>query len=61
MGFFKIPKQQTITPQTDTSESSKEAKETTAKKARLLETQGANKGSELQTNQGKSVRKIFGS
>ena len=31
-----------------------------AKKARLLETEGENKGAVLQANQGQSVRKVFG-
>lgn len=35
-------------------------KEEAKKKARLLETNGENKGAQLQTNQGQSVRKIFG-
>ena len=31
-----------------------------AKKARLVETEGGSKGSELNASQGKSVRKVFG-
>lgn len=60
MGFFKTPKTQTVTPANDTSESASEAKETAAKKARLTETEGGNKGAELQAGQGKTVRRIFG-
>lgn len=62
MGFFK-PKTKVVeqvTPANDTSESASEAKETAAKKARLTETEGGNKGAELQAGQGKSVRRIFG-
>lgn len=60
MGFFKAPKTQIVTPATDTSATATEAKETAAKKARLTETKGGNKGAELQAGQGKSVRRIFG-
>ena len=35
-------------------------KEEAKKKARLLETNGENKGAELQANQGQTVRRIFG-
>lgn len=60
MGFFKPKTQQVVTPANDTSNSATEAKETAAKKARLTETEGGNKGAELQAGQGKSIRKIFG-
>lgn len=62
MGLFSKPKTQYVTQQTtDSSEEAKEtAKETAAKKQRLLETQGGNKGAELNAQQGKSVRRIFG-
>lgn len=59
MGIFSKPKIKTEKTQ-DTTASTEEAKETTAKKQRLLETQGGNKGAELQANQGKSIRRIFG-
>lgn len=35
-------------------------KEEAKKKARLLETNGENKGAELQANQGQTIRRIFG-
>ena len=59
MGLFKSPRVQTTQTQ-DTTASTEEAQETTAKKQRLLETQGGNKGAELQASQGKSIRRIFG-
>lgn len=58
MGLFSKPKTTYVTQ--ETSSSSEEAKETAAKKQRLLETQGGNKGAELNAQQGKSVRRIFG-
>lgn len=58
MGFFSKPKTQYVTQ--ETTASTEEAKETAAKKQRLLETQGGNKGAELIAQQGKSVRRIFG-
>lgn len=57
MGFFSKPKQQ---PTPDATASAEEAKETAAKKQRLLETEGGNKGVELNANQGKTIRRIFG-
>ena len=57
MGIFAKPKKVT----TSASQSSMdEEKESAAKKQRLLETQGGAEGSELNAQQGKSVRKIFG-
>lgn len=43
-----------------TTAATEEKKETAKAKARLLETQGANKGAELNAQQGRSVRRIFG-
>jgi len=61
MGFFGSGKTKTQYVQSqDTTSSSEEKKETAAKKQRLTETEGGNKGAELQANQGKSVRRIFG-
>lgn len=56
MGFFSKPKIQTQPAVTEATQE----KESAAKKARLLETQGGNKGAELSGNQGQSVRRIFG-
>lgn len=58
MGIFSKPKTQTVVQQVE--KASEEKKETTAKKQRLLETDGGNKGAELTAQQGKSVRRIFG-
>ena len=58
MGFFSKPKTQYVTQ--ETTESSEEAKETAAKKQRLLATQGGKKGELLGSSQGQSVRRIFG-
>ena len=57
MGIFKKPKTQTVTK---TAEATEEKEEATAKKQRLTETEGAEKGQLLNANQGRSVRKIFG-
>ena len=57
MGIFGRTKQ--IMPSVD-SKAADEEKEEAAKKARLLETEGGNKGAELQANQGANIRKIFG-
>lgn len=58
MGVFSKPKTQTIVQQAE--QASTEKKETTAKKQRLLETSGGNKGAELTEQQGRTVRRIFG-
>lgn len=58
MGIFSKPKTQTVVQQAE--QASTEKKETTAKKQRLLETEGGNKGAELTAQQGQSVRRIFG-
>ena len=58
MGVFSKPKTQTVVQQVE--KASEEKKETTAKKQRLLETAGGNKGAELSAQQGQSVRRIFG-
>ena len=57
MGMFKTP---TVSTSSSTSEATEEKEETSAKKARLLATQGENNGEELSASQGKSVRRIFG-
>lgn len=58
MGIFKKPEETNYQPAVSTATSEK--KDTAAKKARLLETQGGNKGAEINNNQGQSIRKIFG-
>jgi len=45
---------------TDATTSAKDEKDTAVKKARLLGTEGANKGAELSAQQGQSVRRVFG-
>jgi hypothetical protein len=56
MGLFSKP-----SPTVIQSSPAKEEKKDTAKaKSRLLETEGGNKGAELQAQQGRSVRRIFG-
>ena len=61
MGLFSKPKQVTQTvAQEATSSATEEKKETAKAKSRLLETQGGNKGAELNAQQGQSVRRIFG-
>ena len=57
MGIFSKPKKQVVTQPAQATE---EKEETTAKKQRLVETEGAEKGQLLNANQGRSVRKIFG-
>lgn len=59
MGIFSKPKTKVVQSQ-DTADSEAENKETAAKKQRLLETEGGNKGAQLGANQGQSVRRIFG-
>ncbi len=61
MGIFSKPK--TVTQpvvEQSTSSATEEKKETAKAKSRLLETQGGNKGAELQAQQGRSIRRIFG-
>lgn len=59
MGLFSKPK--TVYQTTPaTQEATKEKEETAAKKSRLLETEGGNKGAILGANQGQSIRRIFG-
>lgn len=58
MGLFKKPKTRIVTQQTQDAKEEKE--ETAATKARLLETEGGNKGAILGVNQGQSIRRIFG-
>lgn len=58
MGFFG--KKQKVQSSQAISDADKEKDETTAKKQRLLETEGGNKGVQLNSNQGQSVRRIFG-
>lgn len=59
MGFFG-KKQKVNTNSQAISDADKEKEETTAKKQRLLETEGGNKGAQLNVKQGQSVRRIFG-
>jgi hypothetical protein len=57
MGIFSRPKTQTVVQQQPVQE---EKKDTAKAKSRLLETEGGNKGAELQAQQGRSIRRIFG-
>lgn len=57
MGWFGKTKTIDTSAQMDAA---KDEKESAAKKARLVETEGGSKGSELNASQGKSVRKVFG-
>jgi hypothetical protein len=57
MGLFSKPSP-TVVQQTAPAQ--EEKKETAKAKSRLLETQGGNKGAELQAQQGQSIRRIFG-
>ena len=57
MGIFSKPKKQVVT---QPAEATEEKEPATAKKQRLVETEGAEKGQLLNANQGRSVRKIFG-
>lgn len=51
-------KTQVITQETQKAE--EEKKESAKAKARLLGTEGENKGAQLQAGQGQSIRKVFG-
>lgn len=57
MGMFKSKKVAVQPAQTDME---KEKEETKVNKARLLGTEGENKGAELNQAQGASIRKVFG-
>ncbi len=59
MGWFGSPKK-VVTTTAEQSSMKDEKEESAAKKQRLLETQGGAQGSELNSQQGKSVRKVFG-
>ena len=59
MGLFSKPSP-TVVQQTAPAPAQEEKKETAKAKSRLLETQGGNKGAELQAQQGQSIRRIFG-
>lgn len=59
MGFFGKPKQVNTASQ-PIAQATEEKKETRATKGRLVETEGGNKGAELQAGQGRSVRRVFG-
>ena len=56
MGMFKSKKVVVQPAQKDMEEEKEEAK---ASKARLLATEGQNKGAELNQAQGTSIRKVF--
>lgn len=58
MCFFG--KSKTIDTASSQATQATEEKETAKQKARLLETEGQNKGAQLQANQGQSIRKVFG-
>ncbi|MCD8378375.1 MAG: hypothetical protein LUB59_06270 [Candidatus Gastranaerophilales bacterium] len=55
MGLFSSSKQSYSSSSTKASK-----EETAAKKARLVETEVGNNGSELSSAKGQSIRKIFG-
>lgn len=57
MGFFG--KTKTIAPSVETKAADSKNEEA-KKKARLLMTEGENKGQELQEKQGQTIRKVFG-
>lgn len=59
MGFFGKPKTVNTVSQ-PIAQATEEKKETRATKGRLVETEGGNKGAELQAGQGRSVRRVFG-
>lgn len=60
MGLFSKPKTTYVTQSTQNTDSEAKSTEEVAKKQRLLETEGGNKGAQLQNTQGQSVRRIFG-
>lgn len=60
MGVFSKPKVQEVQTTPAQQEAKTEKEETTAKKHRLLGTEGGSKGEELNDNQGRSIRHIFG-
>lgn len=61
MGLFSKPKVQYVnSPATQSANEEAKKTEEVAKKQRLLETEGGNKGAQLQNTQGQSVRRIFG-
>lgn len=59
MGLFSRPSTQTVVKET-TAPATEEKKDTAKAKARLLGTEGGNKGAELNAQQGQSIRRIFG-
>lgn len=61
MGFFGLGKSKSVnTNSQPIASATDEKKDTRAAKGRLLETEGENKGAELQAGQGRSVRRVFG-
>lgn len=60
MGLFSKPKTTYATQSTQDTDTEAKKTEEVAKKQRLLETEGGNKGAQLQNTQGQSVRRIFG-
>lgn len=60
MGLFSKPKTTYVTQSTQDTDTEAKKTEEVAKKQRLLETEGGNKGAQLQNTQGQSVRRIFG-
>lgn len=59
MGWFSQP--EAVTYRTVEQKKATEEKEETAKaKSRLLETKGKNQGAEINPEQGRSVRRVFG-
>ena len=59
MCFFKTKSNVGQVAQAETQNAQQE-KEAAKSKARLLETEGQNKGAELNASQGKTIRRIFG-
>jgi hypothetical protein len=58
MGIFAKPK--SLNYSAALSSAKKEKEDTAKAKARLLETEGKNNGEELKSEEGKSVRRVFG-
>lgn len=57
MGLFSKP--ESVVYSTAQSDADKEKKETAKAKSRLLETEGGNNGAQLNSQQGRSVRRVF--
>ncbi len=61
MGVFSKPKTMSVAPASaEEQNANEEQKSAAAKKERLLETSGGAKGQMLNSQQGRSLRRIFG-